>query len=75
MKIKEITYQRRRDFTAIMECEDCGAECEDRHGYDSRFYHDTVIPAMPCPECGKSRNDLGITHAPTKTKYEPWEVI
>ena len=28
-----------------------------------------------CPECGKSRNDLGVVAEKTQTKYEPWEVV
>jgi C4-type Zn-finger protein len=75
MKIIEITSQHRRDFTALMECEGCGAQHKLNSGYDDRNYHDNVIPNMCCPKCGKSRNDLGITQEPTKTKYEPWEVV
>ena len=69
MKIKEITYQHRRDFHAIMECESCGATEALRCGYDDRNYHDNVIPNMKCATCGKSRNDLGIQGEYTQTKY------
>ncbi len=68
MRIVEITYQHRRDFKAIWECEHCG-ETFELSGYDDRFFHDEVIPDMKCPECGVSRKDLGITEEPTKTKY------
>jgi len=74
MKIKEITFQDRRDFSAIYICENCNFEGKNR-GYDDRNFHDNVIPKMKCPWCGKSRNDLGIVDEPTKTKYEEWEVI
>ena len=75
MKIKTITSQHRRDFTAIIECEGCGNEEKLGGGYDDRYYHDNVIPAMKCDKCGKSRNDLGVTTNPTPTKYADYEVI
>ncbi|VAW38921.1 hypothetical protein MNBD_GAMMA01-1313 [hydrothermal vent metagenome] len=53
MKIKQITSQHRRDFTAIYECE----YCEFKHpgsGYDDANFHQNVIPKMICLECGKS---------------------
>lgn len=68
MKIKEITYQYRRDFKAIFKCENCGNEIE-RWGYDDRNFHDNVIPSVKCENCGKSRNDLGISGEYTETKY------
>lgn len=37
MKIKKITSQIRRDFTAIYECEHCG-NTETRDGYDDDSY-------------------------------------
>ena len=75
MKIKKIISQNRRDFYAIYECEACESVTDKRGGYDDRNYHDNVIPNMRCPKCGMSRNDLGIVQEPTKTKYEPWEVL
>ena len=75
MKILKIVSQNRRDFRAIMECENCGHQQNDHHGYDDRNYHDNVIPQMVCKKCGKSRNDLGIVHEPTPTKYGAHEVV
>jgi primosomal protein N' len=76
MKIKEMISQNRRDFSATMECEECGHTFTLTTGYDDRYYHDEVIPNMKCPKCGKSRNDLGIKQEiPTKTRYESWEVV
>ena len=75
MKIKIITYQDRRDYTAIMECEGCGNEQLDRYGYDDRNYHDNVIPNIKCGKCNKSRNDLNITIEPTPTKYPEDSII
>ena len=65
MHIKEITNQCRRDFTAVYECEHCGATRTGR-GYDDRYFHDTVIPGMACTECGKKANDQ---YVPRATKY------
>ena len=56
MKIKEIVYQNRRDFTAIYECEECGFN-HKAGGYDDRNFHDNVIPKMRCPKCGKTAPD------------------
>lgn len=53
MKIKEKTYQHRRDFKAVFVCEHCGYENEI-WGYDDANYHENVIPAMKCPQCGKT---------------------
>lgn len=68
MKIKRITYQHRRDFTALFECEGCG-NISSAQGYDDRNFHDNVIPAMKCPACGKSARDLGVDVRPLTTKY------
>lgn len=75
MKIKQITSQHRRDFTAIMECEFCGHESIDRYGYDDRNYHDNVIPNMKCEVCGKSTKSEGGEVGFTPTKYADWEQV
>lgn len=75
MKIKEITHQHRRDFYAIYECEDCEYVTNEKSGYDDRNFHDNVIPRMPCENCGKSREELGIKGEITLTKYSDWQVI
>jgi transcription elongation factor Elf1 len=73
LRIKKITSQHRRDFSAIYECEGCGNVEISDGGYDDRYYHDNVIPNMKCGSCGKSRNDLGIKAAEeTQTKYPSW---
>ncbi len=56
MKIKTITYQHRRDFTAIYECEHCNHEHKGR-GYDDANFHQNVIPKMRCPKCEKKAGD------------------
>lgn len=75
MKIKEILHQNRRDFWAIFECEGCGFVDKGENGrgvsgYDDRYFHDTAIPKMTCPQCGKSRIDLGIKGEHTETRYQ-----
>ena len=65
MKIKEITSQHRRDYTAIMICEHCDHEQID-HGYDDSNYHQNVIPKMKCHKCGKV---AGEDYRPLATKY------
>lgn len=75
MKINKILNQYRRDFTAEIECESCGNKETLRTGYDDRFYHDKVMPAIICKKCGKSRNNLGITGDFYETKYPEGMVI
>ena len=65
MKIKKITSQHRRDFTAVYECEHCGLE-KVGSGYDDANYHNNVIPNMKCLVCGKSAGD---DYRPLTTKY------
>ena len=65
MKIKEIVSQNRRDFTAIYECEHCGATKRST-GYDDGNFHTNVIPAMKCAACEKTAAD---TYRPLATKY------
>ena len=69
MKIKKITSQHRRDFTAIMECEFCQHQESDRSGYDDAFYHSNVIPNMKCKSCGDSTISKGGEIDKVQTKY------
>lgn len=69
MKIKQITSQHRRDFTAVMVCEGCGHEELNKYGYDDDNYHRHVIPNMPCAVCEKSSNQLGSDYRPLQPKY------
>lgn len=55
MKIREILTLHCNDFTATMECEHCGHTAKLTSGYNDDFYHDCVIPAMRCTDCGKNR--------------------
>lgn len=66
MKIKKIIDQHRRDFTAIYECERCGATDKGK-GYDDRNFHRNVIPAMKCKVCGER---AGKDYRPLETKYQ-----
>ncbi len=70
MRIKQITDRHRRDFTAVYECEHCGAT-DTSSGYDDDNFHRNVIPAMKCKACGKTAPD---SYCPRGTLYPPDEV-
>jgi len=55
MKIKEIYWMHRNDFSAILVCEHCGYEMDCKTGYNDEYYHNHVLPAMHCRRCGKNR--------------------
>jgi len=60
MKIKKITWQRRYDFNAILECEHCSNEQELKTGYNDAYYHAKVLPSITCSKCKKNREgDVG----------------
>lgn len=65
MKIKKVTWQHRRDFEAIYECEHCKAT-EKSSGYDDANFHKNVIPKMKCEKCGKT---AGNDYKLQATKY------
>lgn len=65
MKIKRITWQNRRDFSAIYECEHCGSE-QKGGGYDDANFHQNVIPKLKCDKCGKTVDE---NYRPLATKY------
>ena len=65
MKIQKILSQNRRDFTAIYECEHCGATTTGG-GYDDSHFHSNVIPTIACAACGKKATD---DYRPLTTKY------
>ena len=69
MKIKQITSQYRRDFTAVMECEFCNHTEINSAGYDDNYYHTKVIPDMCCKRCGLSTISGGGKVTPRETKY------
>lgn len=52
MRLKTKLRQHRRDFTGIYECDHCGY-LEEASGYDDAYFHQHVIPNMPCPGCGE----------------------
>lgn len=74
MKILQIVSQNRRDFKAVYECEGCRNQVT-KSGYDDDNFHTNVVPNMPCKECGKSRNDLGIQGEIVQTKYPSWMTV
>lgn len=70
MHVKKKTSQDRRDFRAIYQCQHCDHEVE-AYGYDDANFHQNVIPAIECPECGKTA-DAGT---PTTTPDVPAHVV
>ncbi len=72
MKIKKITWQNRRDFKAVYECEHCGAVTDEKWGYDDTNYHQNVIPKMKCEVCGKTADK---SYRPLTTKYPDWMTV
>lgn len=66
MKIKTITYQHRRDFKALFECEHCGNITAEQWGYDDDNFHQNVIPQMKCERCGKKARE---NYQPLSPKY------
>ena len=72
MKIKKMLSRHRRDFTATLECEHCGAEDALTSGYDDDNYHRNVIPKFTCPKCGKKADG---TYKPQETKYPAGKVV
>lgn len=75
MKIKQITNQHRRDFSAIMKCEFCQKETKLNSGYDDRYYHDNVIPNMKCSKCLKSTLSKDGKITKTATKYSANQIV
>lgn len=72
MKIKKITDQYRRDFSAILVCEHCNNEQKLYGGYDDDNFHMNVIPNIKCKSCGeKSPQD----YKPLATKYSSDVII
>lgn len=71
MKIKTITSQYRRDFSADYECEHCG-NIQKGGGYDDANFHQNVIPAMECNKCGKTAGD---NYRPLATKYPDSQIV
>ena len=72
MKIKTITSQHRRDFTAIYECEHCGNTHKSSGGYDDAFFHNNVVPKMECAVCHKTAGD---DYRPLAPKYPESQII
>lgn len=71
MRIKQIVSQHRRDFTAVFECEHCGAQYPQA-GYDDRNFHETVVPALLCRYCGRKAPE---TYRALSPEYPDSEVV
>ena len=72
MKIKKITSQHRRDFSADLECEHCEHVQKLRNGYDDSNFHQNVIPEIKCEECGEAAPS---DHRPLTPKYAASTVV
>ena len=70
MHIKKKLNQYRRDFQAVYQCEHCDHEVES-YGYDDAYFHQDVVSAMECPECGKTADAM----TPTTTPDVPAHVV
>ena len=71
MKIKEILWQHRNDFTAVIECEHCGSCQSLNNGYNDNFYHTKVLPSIPCKKCTKATlEDRPIGVSPVSVDQE-----
>jgi C4-type Zn-finger protein len=62
----------RRDFTADMECEQCGHEEKKVSCYDDSYFHNNVIPSMKCKSCGETSlsKDTGQLQTRTIPRYD-----
>lgn len=59
MHIIKFLSRHRRDFSAQLKCESCGAEDKLTTGYDDEYYHNEVLPNRRCPQCQESTNSIG----------------
>jgi len=65
MKINRIISQSRRDFSAEYICEHCGNKIIGI-GYDDNYFHESVIPALQCQNCGETADE---SYRALTTKY------
>jgi len=75
MKLQEITYQHRRDFSGVYVCEGCGDVEEKKGCYDDDYFHQVVTPKMECKKCGETTNTLGLKPQEVETKYPASQVV
>ena len=72
MKIIKIVSQSRRDMEVDMQCESCN-HIEGRvYVYDDDNFHENVIPAMKCKNCGETSPK---NYRPLKTKYDEFQQV
>lgn len=56
MEILEITDQYGRDLYGKLKCEHCGSVEKLSGGYDDAYWHNNVLPARHCSNCGLNRS-------------------
>lgn len=49
-------------FLADFQCESCG-EVEVRRAIDEEHFTNVVTPAIPCPKCGKTSQEVSAGNA------------
>jgi transcription elongation factor Elf1 len=57
MKIKKKTYLAKKDYQAVMECENCGHN-QLQSGFDDYYYDTQIIPQVKCKMCKKSTSEI-----------------
>jgi len=72
MKIIEIVSQSGKDMRVDMECESCNHIEERVYAYDDDNFHENVIPAMKCKNCGETSPK---NYRPLKTKYDEFQQV
>lgn len=55
MKITSLKSYTSRDLYGTLECEHCGTSDKLVGGYDDGHWHNKVLPAFHCQQCGKNR--------------------
>lgn len=65
----------RRDFSALMKCQGCGHEQEEKGCYDDENYHVNVVPTIKCGKCGKTAQELNAPLEPFTLKYNPNQTV
>ena len=55
MKIISLDQGNGRDLYGMMKCEHCNTSARLSGGYNDAFWHEKVLPAFHCKECGKNR--------------------
>jgi hypothetical protein len=72
MKIIKIVSQSRRDMEVDMQCESCNHIEKGVYAYDDDNFHENVIPAMECKNCGEISPK---NYRPLEAKYHQFQQV